>query len=307
MRSGRPRTVPCGVMSEVQVLGNPSARDGRERLAEVAAAVERRGVGATVLEAGSVDEAVAVARRAVADGATRLIAVGGDGVVNIAVNAVAQRPTILGVVPYGTGNDFARALGLIDGGLDGQVDRALAEPVAVDAIRTNHGWVATVATLGFSGDVTERANGLRWPRGQLRYTVATLLQLPRLRTLPVDVEVDGRRLGGDTTLLAVGNTPYFGGGMRICPDVRTDDGLVQAVSIGAVSRPTFLRVFPSVFSGRHIGRREVATATGAVVTITGSAVDLWADGDRLGPLPVRLEAVAGALRVAGARPGERPS
>lgn len=281
------------------MLGNPSAR--RDRLVEVVDALALRGVDVIVLEARSVGDAVEVARRAVTEGAQRLVAVGGDGVVNIAVNAVAEADTVLGVVPHGTGNDFARALHLIDGGLDGQVERALADPVAVDAIRTNHGWVATVATLGFSGDVTARANELRWPHGQLRYTVATLLQLPRLRTIAVSVEVDGQPLGGDTTLLAIGNTPYFGGGMRICPDVRTDDGLVQAVNIGAVSKPTFVRVFPTVFRGRHVRRREVTSATGRVVTVDGEGIDLWADGDRLGPLPVRLEAVAGALRVAGAR------
>lgn len=286
-------------MAHVHVLGNPSAR--RDRLSDVVDSLARRGVDAVVLEAESVDGAIEIARRAVADGATRLMAVGGDGVVNIAVNAVAGTETILGVVPHGTGNDFARALDLIDGGLDDQIDRALADPTGVDAISTNHGWVATVATLGFSGDVTARANTLRWPRGQLRYTVATLLQLPRLRTIPVSVEVDGQPLGGDTTLLAIGNTPYFGGGMRICPDVRTDDGRLQAVSIGAVSKPTFVRVFPSVFSGRHIERPEVASASGAVVTVDGADVELWADGDLLGPLPARLEVVPAALRVAGVR------
>lgn len=89
--------------------------------------------------------------------------------------------------------------------------------------------------------------------------------------------------------------------MRICPDVRTDDGRLQAVSIGAVSKPTFVRVFPSVFSGRHIERPEVASASGAVVTVDGADVELWADGDLLGPLPARLEVVPAALRVAGVR------
>lgn len=287
-------------MATVHVIGNASAPHGQEQLANVADALERRGVDAEVHHPPTLDDARQAAQRCVTEGAERLIAVGGDGVVNIAVNAVAQSDVVLGVVPAGTGNDFARALGLLDGDIDAQVDRALAAGSPVDAIRTDHGWVASVATLGFSGDVTARANGLTWPRGQHRYTLATLLQLPRLQSYPVSVTLDGRRVGtGSTMLLAIGNTAYFGGGMRICPGAEPGDGRLQVVDIDAVSRLRFLRVFPTVFSGRHVDRPEVAVASGAVVEIDGAEVDLWADGERLGPLPVRLELVPGALRLAG--------
>jgi diacylglycerol kinase (ATP) len=291
-------------MASISVLGNPSARGGEAQLREVVDALGRAGVEADVIVAPTVADARAAARRVVRAGAQRLIAVGGDGVANIAVDAVAGSETILGVVPLGTGNDFARALGLLDGGVDDQVGRALAAPEPVDALRTNHGWVATVATLGFSGDVTARANALTWPRGQSRYSVATLLQLPRLRTLPVSIEVDDVHVSDDSTLLAIGNTPFFGGGLRICPGAKPDDGRLQVVSIGDVPRGTFLRVFPTVFSGRHVSRPEVTTATGtsAVVDVVdGADIDVWADGERLGPLPLRVEAVRGAVLVAGCR------
>lgn len=290
-------------MASVHVLGNPSARNGPAQLAEVVEGFRQRGVEVTVLEARTVADARVAAERAVADGAARLVAVGGDGVVHLAVNAVAESETVLGVVPLGTGNDFARSLGLLGGTVDDQVERALADPAPVDAIRSDHGWVATVATLGFSGDVTARANSLTLPRGQSRYTVATMLQLPRLRTLPVTVEVEGRTVGDATTLLAVGNTAFFGGGMRICPDAGPADGKLHAVSIGDVPRRTFVRVFPTVFSGRHVDRPEVSTAAGTWATIQGPAdLDVWADGELLGPLPLRLEVVPGATLVAGGSP-----
>ncbi len=282
------------------MLGNLATEAGRQQVEEVAAAIRRRQHDAVVLEASSHDDAAAAAEHAVSDGIDRLVAVGGDGVVNIAVNAVARSETLLGIVPHGTGNDFARALGLLDGTLEDHVERALEDAVPIDAMLTNHGWVATVATLGFSGDVTARANAIRWPRGQLRYTVATLAQLPRLRSLAVSIDVDGRRSDIETTLLAVGNTACFGGGMRICPNAEPDDGRLQVVCIGAVSRSRFLRVFPTVFSGRHVGHSDVTTDSGSVVTIDGADLDLWADGERLGPLPVTIEVIPGALRVAGA-------
>lgn len=286
-------------MTSVHVFGNPASRDQVDR---VAAIMRARGVDATVLDSDDRDDCLQATRRLVADGAERLVAVGGDGVVNLGVNAVARSATVLGVVPHGTGNDFARAVGLLDGSVEDHVDRALADPTPVDAIRTDHGWAASVATLGFSGDVTARANALRWPRGQQRYTLATLMQLPRLRVLPVRCEVDGDEFVTDTTLLAIGNTAYFGGGMCICPDARAADGAAQVVNIGSVRRLRFLRVFPRVFSGRHVGRPEVDVASGSVVHVSGADVDLWADGELLGPLPVTLEVVNGAVRLAGARP-----
>ncbi len=296
-------------MSTVHVLGNPAARGGTGDVERVVGAVVAAKHQAVLLEAPSAEDAARVASDAVAAGADRIIAVGGDGLVRIAVGATAETGCTLGIVPQGTGNDFARALDLLDGRLDDHVRRALAAPVAVDAMRTEHGWVASVATVGFSGDVTDRANGLRWPRGQQRYTVATVLQLPRLRRLGLTVTIDGETHDAATTMLSVGNTAYFGGGMRICPEARPDDGLLQTVVIGDVSRSTFLRVFPRVFGGRHVDHPDVATYRSASVRIAaadGADVMMWADGDPLGPLPLTCTAVPGALQVAGATPATAP-
>jgi diacylglycerol kinase (ATP) len=287
-------------VTEVLVLGNPAARGGTGDVERVVDELRAGGRRATMLQADSAEAGAQAARQAVADGAERLVVVGGDGLVRIAVDAAAGSDTVLGIVPQGTGNDFARALGLLDGDLATHVRRALDEPVPVDAMRTDHGWVASVATAGFSGDVTARANALRWPKGQQRYTVATVLQLPRLRRLHARLTVDGVEHEADHTLLAIGNTAYFGGGMRICPDAGPDDGLLHAVVIGAVSKGTFLRVFPRVFQGGHVRHPDVQTYTGRTIRVEGEDCDMWADGDLLGPLPLTCEAVAGALRVAGA-------
>ena len=292
-------------MTNVHVLGNPAARGGTGDVEAVVTTIRAAGHEVEVLEAGSAAESSTMAARAVAAGADRLVVVGGDGLVRLAVGAVATSGTVLGIVAQGTGNDFARALGLLDHPLDRRIALALAPPVPVDAMRTNHGWVASVATVGFSGDVTARANGLRWPRGQQRYTVATLLQLPRLRHLQLTVDVDGTGHDAPTSMLSVGNTAYFGGGMAICPDATPGDGLLQVVVIGAVGRLTFGRVFPRVFGGGHVRHPEVASYRGRVVTVAGEDAEMWADGDLLGPLPVTCEVVPGALAVAGATTGGR--
>lgn len=288
------------VVTEVQVLGNPAARGGTGDVERVVDELRAGGRRATMLRADSAAAAAEEARKAVAAGTERLVVVGGDGLVRIAVDAAAQSKTVLGIVPQGTGNDFARALGLLDGDLADHVRRALDAPVPVDAMRTDHGWVASVATAGFSGDVTARANDLRWPRGQQRYTVATVLQLPRLRHLHARITVDGVTHEADNTMLSIGNTAYFGGGMRICPDARPDDGLLHVVVIGAVGKGTFLRVFPRVFGGGHVRHPQVQTYSGRTVRVECEDGEMWADGDLLGPMPLTCEVVPGALQVAGA-------
>ena len=284
---------------QVHVLGNPAARGGTGDHERVVASLRSQGHDVVMLEATSAIGSQETADAAVAAGAERLVAVGGDGLVRIALQAVAETDTVLGIVPQGTGNDFARALDLLDGDLDDHVRRAMGEPVAVDGMRTDHGWVASVATMGFSGDVTARANALRWPKGSQRYTVATLLQLPRLRHLVATIEVDGVTHAADTSMLSIGNTAFFGGGMKICPEARPDDGLLHVVVIGAVPKRTFLRVFPAVFAGRHVDHPKVQVYAGRRVTVHGDDV-MWADGDELGPLPLTCEVVSGAVRVAGA-------
>lgn len=285
----------------VHVLGNPAARGGTGDTERVVDALRAGGHDVVLVEAPSAEVSRQAVQEAVDDGAQRVVAVGGDGLVRIALQAVVETEVVLGIVPQGTGNDFARALGLLDGELDEHVRRAMSDAVAVDAMRTDHGWVASVATMGFAGDVTERANGLRWPRGGQRYTIATLLQLPRLRGLSATVEVDGTVHAADTTMLSIGNTAYFGGGMKICPAATPHDGRLQLVVIGDVGRGTFLRVFPRVFGGRHVDHPDVSAYTGRTVTVrSDDDVVMWADGDELGPLPVTCEAVAGAVRIAGA-------
>lgn len=283
------------------MLGNPAARGGTGDVEKVVDQLRARGMDASLLEATSARASEDAASAAVADGAERLVAVGGDGLVRIALQAVAETDVALGLVPQGTGNDFARALGLLGGSLDDHVSRALDPGVPVDAMRTNHGWVASVATMGFAGDVTERANGLRWPRGAQRYTVATLLQLPRLRTVRATIEIDGVVHDADTTMMSIGNTPYFGGGMKTCPGVTPTDGRLEVVVIGDVGRGTFLRVFPRVFAGGHVRHPDVTVYDCESVTVASDDdVVMWADGDELGPMPVTCEAVPGAVRVAGA-------
>lgn len=245
------------------------------------------------------DSAAANPLRLAAAGPDRLVAVGGDGTVRLALQAVAGTPIVLGIVPAGTGNDFARAFGLEPGAdLEVAVARALGPHRAVDAISTPRGWAATSVTGGFSADVNRRAEAMRLPLGSSRYTAATLQALPRLRTRPVTIVADGETRRFDATLVVAANTAFFGAGMAICPEADPGDGLLDGLVIGAVGRIELLRLFPRVFKGTHVTHPAVAQFRGRVVEIDGDGIELWSDGEPLGPAPMRLEASPGAVRLA---------
>ena len=288
-----------GMMNSVCIIANPAAGDGSAAtvsVAIVAAAVEA-GHNVTLVTPDSEAGTSAALRHALHTHVERVIVVGGDGIVHLAVNVLATTGVVLGIVPIGTGNDGARALGL-PLNTTAAIAAALGPAVDVDGLRTSHGWALTVATAGFGVEVNKRANRLRWPRGAARYKRATLEALPGLQPLPLVLTVDGVQHDVSVTLIAVGNGAYFGGNMLICPAASPMDGQLDVTVVGPLRRLELLRFFPTVYDGSHLSNPKVQTYRGRVITLDGVA-ELWADGEPLGPLPATLEAVPGALRIAG--------
>lgn len=285
-------------MARVHVLANTTPRVVAAR--DVVVRTLREAGHEPVLVAGATATAASAALHdAVRAGAGRVVAVGGDGIVHLAVQALATTDTVLGVVPVGTGNDFARTWAL-PGDPAVATRRALGDAVSIDLVRAGDRWIASVATAGFSADVNAIANGLRWPRGSLRYTAATLRTLPGFAARDVVLAVDGRELAVRAALVAVANTPWFGGGMRICPDADARDGQLDVAIIGDVGRVELLRVFPRVYRGTHATHPAVRFERGRVVELRSGFDALWGDGEPVAALPCTLEAVPDALRLAGA-------
>ena len=292
-------------MGEVHLLVSPRGGRGRAAAAGpvVRRVIEQAGHEPVDISGASAEESATAAKAAVAAGAERLIAVGGDGTVHLAVQGVAGTDAALGIVPAGTGNDFARAFGLFDLSVEEATVAALGPTRPVDAIRTDRQrWVTFSVTGGFSVDVNVRADRMRFPKGPSRYTVATLLTMPGLRHRELVVTVDGQRTELRSALFAVNSTPTFGGGMAICPDADPADGLLDVCAVGPAGRATMLRLLPRVFEGGHVGHRHVHMMRGRTVTIEGEPMDLVGDGEELGPAPITLEAVPGALNVAAPAP-----
>src|SRR6185312_13611973 len=178
------------------------------------------------------------------------------GTVHAALQAVAGTTTPLAVVPAGTGNDLALALGVpadpVAAAAAAAADLVDGRTTAIDAGRTADRWWSTVLCCGFDSAVSDRANRLRWPRGRRRYDVAVLAELARLKPVELTMVLDGVEKTLPVTMVAVGNTPWYGGGMRVCPAADPADGLFDVTVVGATSRLELIRTKPRLADGTHV-------------------------------------------------------
>jgi diacylglycerol kinase (ATP) len=302
---------------EVTVVTNPRSRHGKGSDAATAAIARLRAGGAEVTEvcAPSAAETVRQVRDSVAGAAPdAVVCIGGDGLINVTLPAVAETGVPLGMIPAGTGNDLARELGVPTDdpvGAAALVLRGRTRTIDLGRIESSVPpmWFATVAGTGFDARVTLRANEMRWPRGRLRYTAAALAEISGRFTVPyrvelVDAVTDGLTNPGagsvletEAVMVAVGNTRTYGGGMLICPDALMDDGLLDLTVVGALSRGEMLRLLPALSAGKRQDHPEVKQFRAAAVTLTAAGAPATADGEPAGILPITVRAVPAALTV----------
>jgi len=289
----------------VTLLVNPASGRGRAGRAarEAQDILVSAGMRADLLEGADAADAADRARRAVASGTDALIACGGDGTVHLALQAVMGSATALGIVPLGSGNDIARALGIPRGDVAAAAEPIVAwreREVDVGEVTTDDGhreWFLAVVSAGFDSEVNERANRMAFPPGQAKYLTAIVAELGVFEPLPYTLWLDGAREDVEGMLVAVGNGTSYGGGMKVCPGARIDDGELSVMLLAKVSKPTFLRVFPRVFRGTHISHPAVSERSAREVRIEAPGQVAYADGERIGPLPVSVGLAPRALTV----------
>ncbi len=233
-----------------------------------------------------------------------MVAVGGDGLVGMVADALAGTDAVMGIIATGVGNDFAAALGLPVKDppeacrvlLRGTPRRMDLGRVAWDG-GSRH--FCGVAGAGFDSEATRWANATRWLSGRPLYTVAALRTLATFSPLRFTLTLDDEEpLSYPGWLVAMGNSTSYGGGMRIAPRARVDDGRIDVTVVGPVSRLEFVRTFPRVFAGTHLSHPRVEALTARRVRVEADRpVDCYADGERCGPLPVDVRSVPGALQI----------
>lgn len=223
-----------------------------------------------------------------------IIAVGGDGLLHLVLQIAAKASLPFAVVPAGTGNDFARALGIHERSVSEILDHVLStNPSAVDLGLVDSEYFGAILSSGFDSVVNERANKLSWPKGPSRYNAAMILELPKFSPISYEIQTENRTFDVEAMLIAIGNGISYGGGMKVCPDADIHDGLFDVMILHPVSKVEFLRIFPSVYTGRHIHHPQVETFRARSISLHSKAV-AYADGERIGQLPVKAECIQGA-------------
>lgn len=302
-------SAPTGV-PRVAVLVNPSAGLGVG--GELVEGAHLRGfdVDAVVLRAADATALVELARAELEAGLDAIVVQGGDGMVHLGVGLVAGTDVPLGIVPTGSGNDFARAAGLDrrdPHAALASVLRAMRDPSAgirrVDAMRVTVAgrttWAANSVNIGFDSVVNRRANELRRLPGTLRYLVALAQVARRFETVPFRIGLDGAppvlRPG---PLVTIGNGPTVGGGIRLLPDADVADGALDVLLVDPLSRAGLVSLFPLAAVGQHrrLPMVELARARSIVVEAPDDVL-VSADGEPLGSGTTRVECVPGAWRL----------
>ena len=231
-----------------------------------------------------------------------LLVMGGDGMAHLGLNAAAGTEATLGLIPAGTGNDFARGVGV-----PRTVDEAVGVIVAgrtrtVDLAHVSNDtfprrYVGAVVSTGYDARVNRSTNHIRLRLGALSYGYIALRELASFSPLHYDMIIDGVRRRQEAMLVAVSNTGIFGGGMRIAPEADPTDGLLDVTVVGPVSRTTLLRLLPSMYSGAFVKHPCVEQFPARSIELAGGGLFVMGDGEELGEVPVRVECVPGVLKV----------
>jgi diacylglycerol kinase (ATP) len=289
----------------ISVVANPTAGRGKgaKLIPKVDALLRSLGVAHTLHICEVPEDAERLAREAASGGAEIVAALGGDGQVGAVANGIIGTGAALAVIPAGTGNDFARHLGL-DRKDPLSAAALLAAPTIrkIDVVRiTTAGserYYVNIGGAGFDSEVNEHANGVKRLNGTAKYIYSTFVTLATFKAGDFRVTVDGEVHAFRGMMLAVGNGTSYGGGMLVCPDAKSDDGLLDICVIQELPRRQFVMAFPKVFKGRHVDHRAVKMLRGTEIEISADRPFLvYADGEPVGSLPATFSVQPKALPV----------
>ena len=288
-------------MQNIRLIVNPTSGRGRGSTVAKQASqlLDKQGVTHEVIYSRSPDDPVRLARESIRDRTAAVVAIGGDGLVSQVAGELVETDTPLGIIPAGRGNDFARGLGIPLDIAGACATIVTGHQQRVDVGQANGRYFFSVAVMGFAAEINRKANTFTKLRVNALYSLLTVITIFTDEPQPFTVEYEGRRRRCYSWMIAVGNTWSSARGMALVPAARPDDGQLDACIINGMGKfELLLSVFPKVFRGRHVYHTGVDTIRGREMTIESDRpCDMYADGERIGPLPVILKAVPQALSV----------
>ena len=294
-------------MATLGIVINPTSGRGRGKADGAAAKVEfaKHGVDLVDLSADSFQAASANAKKAIQEKTIEgLIVVGGDGMFHLAVNATANTDFPVGLIAAGTGNDSARALKLpihdVVAGVKHIVDR-LEQTRVVDLIESQSDskkfYSFGAVSAGFDALVNKRANLWTWIKGPVKYRLAMYRELAAFKPISYRAVIDGEERIFEANLCTVSNCPSYGGGLYITPEASVDDGSLDLFILNSISRMELIKLFPTVYEGKHVTHPAVEIIRAKEVTLHSPGMPAYSDGEHVGESPVTCTVAPKALRV----------
>lgn len=290
------------------VIFNPKAAHGRsaERLDEARRSFEQHDLNAHIEPTEYPGHATELVRSADLSGFDGVIAVGGDGTLFEVINGLfahqesARVP--LGLLPMGTGNAFSRELDVDMGDHAAAIaiiKRGRVRRIDVARVRTADAdfHFVNIMHLGFAVDAGRSAQKIKF-LGNSAYTLATLWQVMRVRSYPLTIEIDGETRTMDNVFTSIANTRYTGTHFLIAPDAEIDDGKLDLIMLGKITRRRLLKLFPTIYDGRHTAYEEVSCVKARNIRlISPSGMLLGPDGEFLGHTPAEISCLEKGLSV----------
>jgi len=283
------------------LLFNPSAGKGKglRKIEVVRESLQALGAEVEFLAPDSRAAFAAAAAKASATGYDRLIVAGGDGSLHVVLNAIDLGTTVLAIIPMGSGDDFAQALNIPTNA--GEACRvALRGTVrSVDVATANGRRFLGVAGVGFDSLVASYANRVQKLTGSILYLYSIFRVLPRFQPIPITITSSSGRREEEVMFAVVGNSPRYGGGIRIAPTAQPDDGILDLFVIGKSTKWDLLKTLPSAYSGKHVTSPFVSTERGASFTFDSpQPLEVYADGELVAQTPVTIALSHEKLRIA---------
>ncbi len=288
-------------MKKYLFIVNPIAGKGRalELIPKIKESFNKENIDYKIKVTKQKGEGEKLAREGIKEGFNHIIAVGGDGTAYEVVNGIRGEKVVLGILPAGTGNDFARMLKLPKDYNEILETIKASQKKKIDIGLINDRYFLNCSSVGIDAEIVKETEKIKkYVSGTLAYVIGVLKTLVRYRYKDVSIEIDGKRMKRDIELIAVGNGKYYGGGMKINPMADLDDGFLDICLVNKISKIKFALLFLTVFKGKHLGIKEVESLRGKEIKIFGDKdLMLNADGDIIGTTPVEIKIEKRAIEV----------
>ncbi len=290
-------------MKKIPVLINPEAGRGsaRRKFPELEAASRKHNLSIDPRFTKHPGHARKLAAQAVEEGEKLLVVMGGDGTISEVVDALADSGVTIGVIPAGTGNDITRSLGILPGDTEAAFGRivkgdTISFDVGLEKL-TGRRFVSFIG-CGFPAMVAEEANKMKYMKGSPVFFLSLYKAVIKLRGIPLVLTLDGQRKEMICTSVMIQNTPFTGGGLKVAPGARINDGYFDVVVVDEIGRVELMRNFPKLYSGRHLDHPAFHLMRGKQISVELPENQLVSyDGETTSADRLEIEIKPGAIRL----------